>query len=356
MQLARREEPATRIVRIAATVPARVDIAGRLDLPELFVHFPSKAVGTCNLAIDLFTTVTYEPTNDAQSPVLREGGAIERSETQLDFYASKNPYFWLAVRHFELRGGTYSVTSDVPRRYGLGGSSSFMLALLAVHFTATGEFVFNDEFHIARLIDIAREFENSVGLTSAGLQDYVAAAYGYANWWSWGRSDARLLLPCAREPICTPVDSSDLDGCVLLALTGEPHPDNRLIRHRGQPLTKFERGGWLRVASLARDFAQLVRTRRLDELHPLMIEERRLWCGLGRERMSTRIAHLLEAADTLHIGARFAGVPSGGAVWAIGTRPRMQRLAEVWADLTSQWPAACVRPVKLAPGLQVSIQ
>jgi hypothetical protein len=156
--------------------------------------------------------------------------------------------------------------------------------------------------------------------------------------------------------VCTPADTVGLDDCMLVAITGEPHRDNRPLGDPRRNLSIREREGWEHVGALARYFSELVRSRQLDELHPVMAEERALWCSLAGEQASSRVKALLETADRLKVGARFAGVPSGGAVWAIGTASRIRSLKPVWQTDTAGWAGAYVRSVNVARGLEISYE
>src|SRR3954447_16579695 len=113
--------------RIVASAPGRVDIGGRIDIPAFFCQFPSGSVGTCNIAIELRTTITYGG-SPPEAIIVRFGQVEEHGYSYLAPDESVLPYFWMAVREFRAPCGSYTIESDIPLSSGLGGSSAFVIA------------------------------------------------------------------------------------------------------------------------------------------------------------------------------------------------------------------------------------
>jgi len=86
-----------------------------------------------------------------------------------------------------------------------------------------------------------------------------------------------------------------------------------------------------------------------------MMEERELWVRVSGEPMSPRVRQLLGIADALGLAARFAGVPSGGSVWAIGSPLDMARVMRRWSLATSAWDHGLVQTLGIDRGLMVVI-
>jgi galactokinase/mevalonate kinase-like predicted kinase len=335
--------------RITASTPGRVDIGGRIDIPELFCQFPSGAVGTCNIAIDLRTTVCYS-SGPPNAISVRLGHLNERSDSHLAPDGSALPYFWMVIREFRAPWGTYAIDSDIPRGSGLGGSSALVVALLSIVATAQGESVFTPAGR-DKLIMRAYQFENGTGLTSAGFQDYLAAFHGGMNHWSWGATDTGALPLDARRELRA-MDTAMGDGTVAVAFTGDPHPSNHLRGSKGR-LRRKDHEGWLRIGELVRECVRLLDDRRWPELADVMMAERTLWVQVTGEPMSARVAELLEIADALGIAARFAGVPTGGSVWAIGSPADIAQVVTRWRIASSAWPQVVIRTVGVDRGLTV---
>lgn len=338
--------------RILASAPGRVDIGGRVDIPALFCQFPSGSVGTCNIAIGLRTTIVFSSAPH-DSIVVRFGRIEERGRPYLNPDESALPYFWIAAREFRAPCGTYAIDSAIPRGSGLGGSSAFVIALLSIVTTTEGDSVVTNADR-DKLITRAYQFENGTGLTSAGFQDYLAAVYGGMNHWSWGGEASRSLPITTRRELCGTKAAQELDGSLVVAFTGEPHASN-CFRQGNGGLRQQEHTGWLRVGDLVKECAQLLYDRRWRELAGMMMEERELWVRVSGEPMSPRVRQLLGIADALGLAARFAGVPSGGSVWAIGSPLDMARVMRRWSLATSAWDHGLVQRLGIDRGLMVVI-
>lgn len=337
--------------RIVASAPGRVDIGGRVDIPALFSQFPPGSVSTCNIAVGLRTTIAYR-SEPSDSIIVRFGRLEEeRGRPYMNPDESALPYFWMAAREFHAPLGTYAVDSDIPRASGLGGSSAFVIALLSIVAANQGVSLLADAER-TKLIMTAYQFENGTGLTSAGFQDYLAAVYGGVNHWSWGPAATGDLPIAARRELCTPNAAQTFDGRIALAFTGEHHSSNCLqLSEAG--LRQQDHTEWLQVGDLCRESARLLHERRWRELAGVMMEERELWVRVSGEPMSARVRQLLGIADALGIAARFAGVPSGGSVWAIGPPLDIAHVSHKWRVATTTWAHGVVKTVGIDRGLEV---
>jgi galactokinase/mevalonate kinase-like predicted kinase len=338
-------------MQIVASAPGRVDIAGRVDIPAFFCQFPSASLGTCNITIGLRTTIAYR--NEPRDSIIVRFGCIEeRGRPYLNPEESSLPYFWLAAREFRAPRGTFTVDSDIPRSSGLGGSSAFVIALLSIFAASDGEFVLTD-VERAKLVAKAYSFENGTGLTSAGFQDYLASVYGGVNHWSWGVASGGNVLTAERREICSPSAAQEFSGSIALAFTGEPHASNYLHPVKAE-LRPKDHDEWLRVGDLCRECARLLKERRWHELASVMMVERELWVRVSGEPISARVRELLGIADALGIAARFAGVSSGGSVWAIGSPLEIAHLCGRWRLTTGTWNHAVVKTLGVDRGVKVA--
>jgi galactokinase/mevalonate kinase-like predicted kinase/SAM-dependent methyltransferase len=336
-------------VKIIASAPARVDLAGRLDIARYFFQFPQDAVGTSNIAINLRTTITYVG-NTRSAIILRCGNSEERGKPYFDPSNSKFPYFWSGARHFSAPAGEYTIETSIPPSSGLGGSSCFIIALLSIVLWKKGHRLDNDDQKM-RAVMLAYLFENALGLTCAGFQDYLSATFGLAHYWSWGAHFDKHTLIADRRPIILQHETTLLTDCILIGFTGEPHLSNRLDIDEGLNMSPTERKGWITVGQLGCRFARLLRERSWRLLATTMKEERRTWLEVTGEQMSPKVKALIAIADEAGVGARFAGVASGGTVWAIGAAIDIAKLSIQWQDAVLHWPNASVRIAQIDSGL-----
>jgi uncharacterized membrane protein AbrB (regulator of aidB expression) len=205
-----------------------------------------------------------------------------------------------------------------------------------------------------RALLLAYLFENGIGLTSAGFQDYLSAIFGFAHYWSWGAHFDRQTLIADRRPIIFPHEAPLFDDCIVIAFTGEPHQSNRLDADAGFNMSPTERECWLRVGELGCSFARLLRERSWRDLAITMKEERTIWLEVTTEQMSPKVAALIAIADEAGVGARFAGVPSGGTVWAVGAAIDIAKLFFQWQETVISWPNASVQITQVDSGLDIS--
>jgi galactokinase/mevalonate kinase-like predicted kinase len=337
--------------KIIASAPGRIDVGGRLDLPRYFFQFAAGEIGTTNIAISLRTTITYV-NNQTDDIIVRDGQREESGCVQHEPANTALPYFWRAIHHFGAPGGIYTIHTQIPPQSGLGGSSAFVLALLGILASCKGDLLEGDDDK-NRLLILAYLFENAIGSTSAGFQDYSASMWGNAHIWSWGAALSQRSLISTGEPICSPLERHLFDGRILVAFTGESHVSNRLGSGVGFELTPKERLLWLRVGQLGKRIGMLLRDRAWHEIASAIREEREVWLEVSGEQMSPKVQALIAAADACGVGSRFSGIPSGGTVWAIGSCASLVELRERWVDISANWQRAFIRTVRIDTGLEL---
>jgi D-glycero-alpha-D-manno-heptose-7-phosphate kinase len=337
---------------IIASAPGRIDVGGRLDIPRYFFQFAAHEVGTTNIAINLRTTITYVNNHSDDIIIVRDGQREESGCVRHEPANTSLPYFWRAIRHFGASGGVYTIRTQIPPRSGLGGSSAFVLALMSILARCKDSLLENDDDK-NRLLILAYLFENAIGRTSAGFQDYSASMWGNAHFWSWGATLSQGSFISTGKRICSPLERHLFDGCILVAFTGEPHLSNRLGSGVGFELTMKERLLWLRVGELGKRIGMLLRERAWHEIASAIIEEREIWLEVSGEQMSPKVQALIAAADACGVGARFAGIPSGGTVWALGSCASVVELRQRWDDVSANWQSACVLNTSIDSGLEL---
>jgi D-glycero-alpha-D-manno-heptose-7-phosphate kinase len=164
-------------MRVSATVPTRIDLAGgTLDVYPLYL-FEDGGL-TLNAAISIYGHVTLEKRSDAQIHIRsqdsgaeetfadlkeiqeRMGGALDLVKKALRFYKPR-------------RGLNVTLRSEAPRGSGLGASSALLMALSSALNEIEGLGLSKD-----RLIDLGANIEAQVIGIPTGKQDYFPPLFG----------------------------------------------------------------------------------------------------------------------------------------------------------------------------------
>ena len=197
------------VVRISASAPTRIDLAGgTIDIWPLYLFHAGAQ--TLNAAISLRARAWIDPRNDDRIELVSEDthrsivlGAPEvREDPTL-------PLLGRLVDRFGARGLRLTTRGESPPGAGIAGSSALNVAVCG----ALARFVGIDLAPEA-LLEIAKDVEAQVIGVPTGLQDYRPAMYG-------GIAALELEAGRARR-VALDVDRADLARRIVLCYTGEP--------------------------------------------------------------------------------------------------------------------------------------
>ena len=162
-------------MRISATAPTRIDLAGgTLDVYPLYL-FEDGGL-TVNAAVNVYGHVTVEERPDAWIHIRSEDTGAEETFASLDEMSMGSDLDLVkkALRFYRPRRGLdITLHSEAPRGSGLGASSALLMALSSA-LNQTENLGLSKE----RLIDLGANIEAQVIGIPTGKQDYFPAMFG----------------------------------------------------------------------------------------------------------------------------------------------------------------------------------
>jgi len=170
---------------IVVRAPFRVSfLGGGSDLPYFYREHGGAVLST---AINRHMFLTGREMYNKDQSLLK----YSRTEAVSHFSQIQHPIFREVFRMYELKGLDIGVSSDIPAGSGLGSSSSFTVALLAL--VDKMKRLGLSRMEIAELachIEIDKLGE------TIGKQDQFASAFGGMNLLTFGRSGSVTVEPC----------------------------------------------------------------------------------------------------------------------------------------------------------------
>ena len=162
-----------RVVRISASAPTRIDLAGgTIDIWPLFLFHPGAQ--TLNAAISLRAHAWIEPRADDRIELVSEDTHRNVLLAASELAADRTlPLLGRLVHRFGVSGLTLTTRGESPAGAGIAGSSAMndgdLRGSSAVH---------GQDIAPEALLDIARDVEAQVIHVPTGVQDYRPAMYG----------------------------------------------------------------------------------------------------------------------------------------------------------------------------------
>lgn len=197
------------VVRISASAPTRIDLAGgTIDIWPLYLFHPGAQ--TLNAAISLRARAWIETRPDERIELVSED--VDRAENlafdQLPLDDSL-PLLAKLTHRFGAHGLRLTTRGESPAGAGIAGSSALNVAVCGALANYTGQTIEPEA-----LLDIAKDVEAQVIKVPTGLQDYRPAMYGGV---------AALELNAGHPVrVALDVDPRELERRIVLCYTGEP--------------------------------------------------------------------------------------------------------------------------------------
>jgi D-glycero-alpha-D-manno-heptose-7-phosphate kinase len=197
-------------MRIAASAPSRIDLAGgTIDIWPLYLFHDEAA--TINAAISLRAQVTVEGRSDEGIELRSLDTAREvsaRRWSDLD-PSGQLPLLVRAARYYRIDRVSVTTRAESPAGAGIAGSSALTIALCGAFARLTGA-----SMNPTDLLQIAMNIECQTIRVPTGVQDYRPAMYG-------GIAVIELRADGVKR-IALDVDPRELEQRIVLAYTGEP--------------------------------------------------------------------------------------------------------------------------------------
>jgi D-glycero-alpha-D-manno-heptose-7-phosphate kinase len=328
---------------VKATAPCRIDAGGTWDIKAMALPFEKIVPTTINAALNLRTSVILCPYDDGWVKVSSEG--FPSGETfcrgQLAF---KPPFgiFFGAAAYFNVHGLEVKIKSESPVKSALGGSSTALVALIK----ALSKVTATKRMSGRKILHLAYYLEDAISGGNCGMQDQAAAVYGGVNQWKWQYGDR--TTPYQRISLLDREGQKELSKRLLVAYSGESHVSTTTNRKWIKDfLSGRTREGWVKVNQIVHQTARAISRKDWRQAALMLQEEMALRKKLTPEALIPITDKLIEQAERVGCGARFAGAGAGGSLWAIGMIKDIRRLRTLWENT--------LRPVKEAEILTCEI-
>lgn len=197
------------VVRISASAPTRIDLAGgTIDIWPLYLFHAGAQ--TLNAAISLRARAWIEGRPDDGIELAAEdiGKQARLSFDQLP-HDKTLPLLAKLAHRFGVSGIRLTTKAESPAGAGIAGSSALNVAVCGALAAYT-----NQDIEGEALLDIAKDVEAQVIGVPTGLQDYRPALYG-------GIAAVELQAGQPRR-VALDVDARELERRIVLCYTGEP--------------------------------------------------------------------------------------------------------------------------------------
>jgi D-glycero-alpha-D-manno-heptose-7-phosphate kinase len=314
---------------IQASAPCRVDSGGTWDIKALALPLQNIEPVTLNMALNLRTRVSLSPFRNGWVRVSSEGFP-RGEEYPLDSVPFTSPFglFFAALSHFSFHGLQVHITSDSPVKSALGGSSAALIALLKA-LSKLSKTAGIKNLSAREILHVGYHLEDGVSGGNCGIQDQAAAVYGGVNRWTWLYGDRGS--PFKREPLLDMKGMSELSKRILVAFSGKSHASLRINRTWiNDFLSGKTRSGWVEVNEVVNSLAAAIKAKNWDQAARLLRAEMAIRRDITPDALIPLTEELVDQAENVGCGARFAGAGGGGTVWALGELNRIRDLRKIW--------------------------
>ena len=316
-------------IPIEASAPCRIDSGGTWDIKALALPLERIEPTTVNMALSLRTSVELHPFNDGWVRIISDG--FTHAEKQNMKNPAFNPPFGLffaTVSHFGFHGLTVNITSDYPPRSALGGSSTALVALIKALSKLT-KIMGGKDLSDKKILHLAYHLEDGISGGNCGIQDQAAAVYGGVNRWIWSYGDGESLSK--KESLLDKQGEKELSDRILVAFSGKSHVSSKINRSwiKGF-LNGRTRAGWIASNHIVCDLAKAIKERDWNNAAGLLRDEMSIRREITPDVLIPITSRLIDLAEDMGCGARFAGAGRGGSVWALGESHLIKGLRKRW--------------------------
>lgn len=315
---------------VEASAPCRIDAGGTWDIKALALPFAEEVPTTLNAALNLRTSVRLTPFKDGQVRISSRGFGRD-AVFRLSSPSFRPPFgaYFAAVSHFGLHGVDVRIHSEAPVRSSLGGSSAALVALIEA-LKAACRFEDGDKTYSREdILHLGYAIEDAMNGGGCGVQDQAAAVFGGVNQWTWRFGNANQ--PFERHRLLDTEGEQAFSERMIVAFSGMGHASSQINRKWVKAfLDGKTTKGWLEVNRITRDLGQAIAVQDWRGAAGLLRREMQVRRELTPEALIPITTTLIEEAETLGCGARFAGAGAGGCVWALGRRENIEDLKDRW--------------------------
>jgi D-glycero-alpha-D-manno-heptose-7-phosphate kinase len=317
---------------IESSAPCRIDSGGTWDIKALALPLEGAVPVTVNLALNLRTYVTLLPYKSGWVKVSSDNFDTQEAYPFVNIpFNSQFGLFFAIACFFKFHGLEIAIRSTSPINSGLGGSSTAAVATIKA-FSLAKTLFDEDEVEKGDILHLAYHLEDAVNIGMCGLQDQGAAVFGGVNKWVWNYS--REGRPFERESILDANGQKEISKRLLVAYSGRGHLSARInrlwIEHF---LGGKTRSGWIELNRIVNRLALHIKEGKWQEGAKDLRNEVTIRKEITPEAFTSITSRLIQEAERVGCGARFAGAGGGGSVWALGEIDDIQQLREIWAHI-----------------------
>jgi D-glycero-alpha-D-manno-heptose-7-phosphate kinase len=318
--------------QIEASAPCRIDSGGTWDIKALALPLEGIVPVTVNAALSLRTHVVLRPFKRGWVRIRSAG--FQRAEAHpVDSLPFTSPLgiFFAAVSYFRFHGLEIQIRSESPVRSALGGSSTALVALIKALGEAAANRAGGKSLSRRQILHLAYHIEDGVSGGYCGLQDQTAAVYGGVNQcvWQYGNPGSSMK----RTPLLDRKGQAALSQRLLVAYTGKTHVSARINRNWIRDFLEGKtRARWIEVNRIVHRLADALRKQAWGRAAGLIQEEMALRRVMTPEALTPVSEDLVNLAEQIGCGARFAGAGAGGSLWAIGPSRAIRQLKKRWEE------------------------
>jgi D-glycero-alpha-D-manno-heptose-7-phosphate kinase len=314
---------------IEASAPCRIDSGGTWDIKAMALPLERIEPTTVNMALSLRTSVELRPFKDGWVRIISDGFAHEEKQN-MGNPAFNPPFglFFATMSYFGFHGLTVNIMSDSPARSALGGSSTVLVALIKA-LSKLRKIMGENDISNKKILNLAYHLEDGISGGNCGMQDQAAAVYGGVNRWIWSYGGGDSLSK--KESLLDKQGEKELSDRILVAFSGKSHISAKINRSwiKGF-LTGRTRAGWITSNRIVSNLARAIKERDWSNAAELLREEMSIRREITPDVLIPITSRLIDLAEDMGCGARFAGAGGGGSVWALGEPHLIKGLRKRW--------------------------
>lgn len=273
-------------------------VGGGTDLPS---HYTENGGAVLSMAINKHVYMTGRRMFFPRQTLVK----YSSSELVTDLDEIRHPIFRSALQWLDVSGVDIGVSSDIPAGSGLGSSSTFSVALLALLHEMKGE-----KFTSQQIAEMACELEIVRLGEDIGKQDQFASAYGGVNLFQFRTNHTVVVneLRMREEDVAWLGKS-----CLLVKLPGEARSASKVLEEAQKfaQTDSVARNSLMDMGRLAEEAFSLITSKGIRVLPEIVLHAWEL-------KKRANPSHFMDvAADTIDRGLR-AGALSGKLLGAGG--------------------------------------
>ncbi|MDY7036990.1 MAG: galactokinase, partial [Thermodesulfobacteriota bacterium] len=236
--------------------------------------------------------------------------------------------FFAAISYFGFHGFQVNIRSDSPVKSALGGSSTSIIALIKA-FSKIAVILGGKALSRREILHLGYYLEDGVNKGNCGLQDQAAAAYGGVNLWIWRYGNRSS--PFQRDSLLNIKGQKELSRHILVAYSGKSHVSSLINRSWVNDfLSGATRAGWIKANDIVRELAEAIKEMDWDGAAGLLKNEMTIRREITPDALIPITEKLVDQAESIGCGARFAGAGAGGSIWAMGKKDKIRELRKIW--------------------------